>query len=119
MHGQTAVEQAEKISQALFADDFSSLTAAEIEQGFSNVPSVDYAGGPVNIVAFLVDATQIESSRRQAREDIRNGAIYINGVRQQDVDFQVDPAQAFEGKFVIVRKGKKKYTLVRTTASLN
>lgn len=119
VHGQTAVEQAEKISQALFADDFSSLTAAEIEQGFSNVPSVDYAGGPVNIVAFLVDATQIEPSRRQAREDIRNGAIYINGVRQQDVDFQVDPAQAFEGKFVIVRKGKKKYTLVRTTASLN
>lgn len=119
VHGQTAVEQAEKISQALFVDDFSSLTAAEIEQGFSNVPSVDYAGGPVNIVAFLVDATQIEPSRRQAREDIRNGAIYINGVRQQDVDFQVDPAQAFEGKFVIVRKGKKKYTLVRTTASLN
>ncbi|WP_373868169.1 hypothetical protein, partial [Lactobacillus nasalidis] len=37
---------------------------------------------------------------------------YINGDRIQDTDFEVDPAAAFDGKFVIVRKGKKKYTLV-------
>lgn len=61
-----------------------------------------------NILDFLVNDTKIEPSRRQAREDVKNGAIYINGERQQDLDFEVDPTSHFDGKFVIVRKGKKK-----------
>lgn len=114
VHGQAAVDQAEKISKALFSGDLKSLTADEIEQGFSDVPTVDYQGEPVDLVKFLVDETKIESSRRQAREDIQNGAIYYNGERQKDVKFVVDPKTSFDGKFIIIRKGKKKYTLVRT-----
>ncbi|WP_181189513.1 tyrosine--tRNA ligase [Bombilactobacillus bombi] len=113
VHGQAAVDQAEKISAALFSGDIQQLTSDEIEQGFESVPSVDYAGQECNLVEFLVDQTHIEPSRRQAREDIQNGAIYVNGQRQQDVDYQVDPQSAFDGRFVIIRKGKKKYTLVR------
>lgn len=116
VHGQAAVEQAEKISAALFSGDIQSLTAAEIEQGFQAVPSVEYDGGAINLVEFLVDQTKIEPSRRQAREDIKNGAIYVNGIRQQDLDYQVNPAACFDGRFVIIRKGKKKYTLVRTNS---
>lgn len=114
VHGQAAVDQAEKISKALFSGDLKSLTADEIEQGFSDVPTVDYQGEPVDLVKFLVDETKIEPSRRQAREDIQNGAIYYNGERQKDVKFVVDPKESFDGKFIIIRKGKKKYTLVRT-----
>ncbi|UQS83171.1 tyrosine--tRNA ligase [Bombilactobacillus thymidiniphilus] len=117
VHGQAAVEQAEHISEALFAGDLLSLTAVEIEQGFSSVPTVTYDGATLNLVEFLVDATAIEPSRRQAREDIQNGAIYINGTRQSELDYQVDPNAAFEGRFVIVRKGKKKYTLVRVATN--
>ncbi|UQS81922.1 tyrosine--tRNA ligase [Bombilactobacillus folatiphilus] len=113
VHGQAAVDEAERISAALFSGDVLSLTTEEIEQGFSSVPSVDYAGGSCDLVGFLVDQTEIEPSRRQAREDIQNGAIYVNGQRQQDVAYQLDPTQAFDGRFVIIRKGKKKYTLVR------
>ncbi|MBA1393748.1 tyrosine--tRNA ligase, partial [Lactobacillus sp. XV13L] len=113
VHGQAAVDQAEKISAALFSGDIQQLTSDEIEQGFESVPSVDYTGQECNLVEFLVDQTHIEPSRRQAREDIQNGAIYVNGQRQQDVDYQVDPQSAFDGRFVIIRKGKKKYTLVR------
>ena len=63
------------------------------------------------MVEFLVD-TKIESSKRQAREDIQNGAIYVNGDKIQDLEFEVDPSASFEGKYVIIRKGKRKYTLV-------
>ncbi|MBU9789786.1 tyrosine--tRNA ligase [Lentilactobacillus sp. G22-6] len=113
VHGKAAVEQAEHISAALFSGDVSKLTTAEIEQGFKNMPTVEVSAEPLNIVQWLVDSTKIESSRRQAREDINNGAIRINGEKIQDVDFMIDPSKKFDGKFVIVRRGKKKYFLAR------
>ncbi|MFT8411927.1 MAG: tyrosine--tRNA ligase [Schleiferilactobacillus perolens] len=113
VHGAAAVTTAEKISQALFSGDLRELTADEITQGFKDVPSVDVPAGQTNIVEFLVDLTHIEPSRRQAREDVKNGAIYVNGERQQSLDFTVDTEAAFSGHFVIIRKGKKKYTLVK------
>ncbi|WP_461219460.1 tyrosine--tRNA ligase [Lapidilactobacillus salsurivasis] len=113
VHGAAACQQAQHISAAFFSGDLLSLSADEVAQCFHGMPGVTIANAPHDLVEFLVDVTAIEPSRRQAREDINNGAIYINGQRQQDVAFQVDPAAAFDGKFVIVRKGKKKYTLVR------
>lgn len=113
VHGQKAVEEAEHISAALFTGDLTDLSAEEIEQGFKGMPSATIAPTKINLVEFLVDLTKIEPSRRQAREDIQNGAIYVNGQRQNGTDFEVDTNAAFDGKFVIIRKGKKKYTLVR------
>ena len=77
------------------------------------MPSVEVTNAKTNLVEWLVDVTKIEPSRRQAREDIKNGAIYINGQRVQDVDYELDPSQSFDGKFVIVRRGKKRYFLAR------
>lgn len=113
VHGKEAVKQAEHITTALFSGNVADLTTAEIEQGFKNMPSVEVSSEPLNIVQWLVDATKIEKSRRQAREDITNGAIRINGERIEDVDYEINPANKFDGKFVIVRRGKKKYFLAR------
>lgn len=113
VHGEAAVEQAEAISAALFSGDVQDLTAEEIEQGFKQFPSTTAPATPENIVTWLVDTTKIESSRRQAREDIQNGAITINGTKQTDLDHVVEPSNNFAGRFVIVRRGKKKYFLVR------
>lgn len=113
VHGKKAVEEAEAISAALFSGDVSQLTASEIEQGFAAVPSMNAPKEATDVVNFLVDVTGIEKSRRQAREDVTNGAITINGTRVQDLDAVVDPSSHFDGKFVIVRRGKKKYFLVR------
>ena len=65
-----------------------------------------------NIVIWLTD-NGIEPSRRQARQDVSNGAIRINGEKVDDVDAEIDPSIHFDGKFVIVRKGKKHYFLAR------
>lgn len=113
VHGKEAVKQAEHITAALFSGNVADLTTTEIEQGFKNMPSVEVSSDPLNIVQWLVDATKIEKSRRQAREDITNGAIRINGERIEDVDYEINPAKKFDGKFVIVRRGKKKYFLAR------
>jgi tyrosyl-tRNA synthetase len=113
VHGKEAVVEAEHISAALFSGDVSELSVSEIEQGFKNMPSVTAGSDPMNIILWLVDETKIEPSRRQAREDVQNGAIRINGQKVDDIEAEIDPRQHFDGKFVIVRRGKKKYFLAR------
>ena len=112
VHGKEAVHQAEHISKALFSGEVKDLTADEIEQGFKNMPTVTVNKEPENIVEWLV-ASGIEKSKRQAREDVTNGAIYINGDRIKDLEFMIDPSKQFDGKFVIARRGKKHYFLGR------
>lgn len=112
VHGEAAVEEAERISKALFSGDVADLSVDEIEQGFKNMPSVDVENKKENIVIWLTD-NGIEPSRRQARQDVSNGAIWINGEKVDDVDAEIDPSAHFDGKFVIVRKGKKHYFLAR------
>lgn len=112
VHGETALEEAQYITKALFSGEIKDLTTEQIEQGFKNAPSVEAGNESKNLIDFLVD-TKIEPSKRQAREDVKNGAIYVNGERIQDMDYMVNPSDNFDGKFVIIRKGKKKYTLVR------
>ena len=112
VHGQKAVEEAELISKALFSGDIQSLNVQQIEAAFSNVPSVDISNEPKLLVDLLVD-TKIEPSKRQAREDIKNGAIYIDGVRNNDLEAVIRPEEHFDGKFIVIRRGKKKYFLVR------
>lgn len=114
VHGKDAVTEAEHISKALFSGEVKALTSSEIEQGFKNMPSVEVSNEPKNIVEWLVE-TGIEKSKRQAREDVTNGAIYINGERVQDLDAVIDPSENFDGKFVIARRGKKRYFLARVT----
>lgn len=111
VHGEEGLAEAEMITDSLFSGNVKDLTVTQIEQGLKSAPTAESGSAAKNIVDFLVD-TKIESSKRQAREDVENGAIYINGDREQSVDFEVDPSRAFDGKYVIVRKGKRKYTLI-------
>ncbi|MBO5633631.1 MAG: tyrosine--tRNA ligase [Aeriscardovia sp.] len=110
VHGEKAMLEAEKISQVLFNGRISDLTADEVEQAFEKVPSVTITSDSANIVDLLV-TSGIESSKRQAREDITHGAITINGEKITDITSMIDPHTSFDGRFVVIRRGKKKYTL--------
>ncbi|HEY2493708.1 MAG TPA: tyrosine--tRNA ligase, partial [Paenibacillus sp.] len=112
VHNEEALTQAIKISQALFSGDIKSLTADEIEQGFKEMPTFEATKETKNIVDWLVDLG-IEPSKRQAREDINNGAISMNGEKVEDVNTEVTVDKSFDGRFIIIRKGKKKYSLIR------
>ena len=76
------------------------------------MPNVEISSTPENIVELLV-STKIEPSKRQAREDVSNGAISINGDRVTDLNFVINPSDEFDGKFVVIRKGKKNYFLAK------
>lgn len=111
VHGKEALDQAIKISEALFSGDVKQLTKNEIEQGFKDVPTYAAEKSDIGLIDLLV-AAKISSSKRQAREDISNGAIYVNGDRNQNLDHIVTGADRLEDTFTIIRRGRKKYFLV-------
>jgi len=112
IHGEAGLDQALRITAALFSGDLKSLSADEMKVAFSGVPSVELQKEEKNIVDLLVEAN-ISSSKRQAREDVTNGAISINGEKVKDLDYVVDAKDRMEDAFAIIRRGKKKYHMVK------
>jgi tyrosyl-tRNA synthetase len=113
VHGETALLQAIKITDALFSGLVSELDEKEIEQGFKDFPSFTLEGKEDIALIDLLIAANISSSKRQAREDISNGAIYINGDRTTDLERVINGEDRIGDQFVIIRRGKKKYFLIR------
>ena len=112
IHGQEALDQAIRITAALFSGDLKSLSAEEMKDAFKDVPSIEMAKEDKNIVDLLVEAA-ISPSKRQAREDVTNGAISVNGEKVTDLGYVIDGKDRLEDAFSIVRRGKKKYHMVK------
>lgn len=109
VHGEEAYKQALKITEQLFAGNIKSLSAKELKQGLNNVPNYAVqADDNRNIVEVLV-AAKISPSKRQAREDVQNGAIYINGERIQDLAYTLSDDDKIDNELTVIRRGKKKY----------
>ncbi|HJB78221.1 MAG TPA: tyrosine--tRNA ligase [Candidatus Nosocomiicoccus stercorigallinarum] len=111
VHDEAALEEALRITEALFSGNIKELSGKELKDAMKNAPQATVENTEHPLVNLLVD-TKISSSRRQAREDIKNGAIYINGEREQDVDYTVTSKDFLEGDLIVFRRGKKKYTVV-------
>ncbi|SDH73319.1 tyrosine--tRNA ligase [Alteribacillus bidgolensis] len=113
VHGENALRQAQHISQALFGGgDLKELSAEEVKQGFKDVPAHVVEEDEKGLIDLLVEA-KITSSKRQAREDIKNGAVYINGDRCQELDKVISQEDKIDDAFTIIRRGKKKYFLIQ------
>ncbi|TXC90233.1 tyrosine--tRNA ligase [Metabacillus litoralis] len=112
VHGEAALQQAIKISAALFSGEIKDLTGNEILEGFKDVPTTEVTEGEIGLIDLLIQA-KIAPSKRQAREDITNGAIYINGERIQDLEKIISSDDKIDGKFTVIRRGKKKYFLIK------
>ena len=110
LHGEKEYEQAVKISEALFSGNMKSFTSSDIEMAFKGIPPM-MIEEELNLVDLLV-TSNICTSKREAREFITNGSIYINGEREVDLEFQVTRSVSIEQKYVIIRKGKKKYYII-------
>jgi tyrosyl-tRNA synthetase len=112
VHSKEAAEQAQRISHALFYGEFDALAEEEILQGFHDVPTHSMEAETLSLVDLLVEA-KVCSSKREARQDVQNGAIYINGERCAELERTLGARDGLYGKYLIIRRGKKKYTLVQ------
>ncbi len=109
VHGQAAYEQAVQITEILFGGgSLKTLKAKDILAGLKAVPHhVIEADENLNLVELLI-SSGIETSKRQAREDITNGAIYINGERVTDLEYVLSDTDKIDKQVVVIRRGKKK-----------
>ena len=109
IHGEKAYQEALNITEQLFAGNIKNLSVKELKQGLRGVPNYQVqAEDNLNIVDLLVTAGVV-NSKRQAREDVQNGAIYVNGDRIQDLDYTLGDTDKLENELTVIRRGKKKY----------
>ena len=111
IHSEEDYNEAVKISNALFNGDIKSLSAEEIEIGFADLDSVEIEDN-TSLLDLLIKG-QIASSRREAREFVKGGAISLNGDKVFDENHLVTREEAIGGKFIVLRRGKKKYSLAK------
>lgn len=111
IHGRDAYDEAVKISHALFSGDIKALTAKEIEMGFGDLPSINLHDN-LTLVDALIEAS-LAKSKREAREFIQNGAVSLNGDKCQDLEHILSTSDAIEDKFIVIRRGKKLYALIK------
>lgn len=91
VHGKAAYEQAVKTSEILFGGgDLRQLDAKSILTGLKAAPQHQVTDDEDLTLVELLISAGIAPSKRQAREDITNGAIYINGERVQALDYVID-----------------------------
>ncbi len=115
VHGETGLTKALQATGALFGGELDGLSADDIADVFADVPSSeverDALSGGMPVVDLLV-AAGVASSKGDARRSIQGGGIYVNNRRVEDVEHQVEAPAAIEGRFLVLRKGKKSYHLV-------
>lgn len=117
VHGETELERAQAASRVLFGGALEGMSAREVEEIFADVPSSAVARSRLEgeglPVVDLLDETELTPSRSEARRAVKGGGIYVNNHRVSDPHRQVTLEDAVEGSFVVLRKGKRNYHLVR------
>ena len=110
LHGKEEYEKAVKMSEALFSGNVKDLTVKDIDLLFKDAEKKELTE-EMNIVDLLVNLT-ICSSKREAREFVSGGTISINGDKVTDLEKTLSKKDAIENKYIILRRGKKKYFLI-------
>ena len=109
LHGKESYENAVKISEALFSGDIKSFTGKDVEVAFSGLEPFK-----MNEESLLIDVlvnNGVCSSKREAREFMGNGSITVNGDKVTDLEFMVTKDVCIDSKYIVIRRGKKKYHL--------
>ncbi len=119
VHDATALARAEQAAQALFGGDITGLSGAEIADIFAEVPASQMprqplAAGEVTVLDLLVNST-LAKSKAEARRALAEGGIYLNNQRVTDPAQLLGPADVLDGSFLLLRRGKKTYHLVKVT----
>jgi tyrosyl-tRNA synthetase len=118
VHGEAALAEALETTDKLFAasnapaeslseDDLNSM------EGIVklNYPAASIEAG-IDVVSFLAE-TAICPSKGEARKMVQGGGISINRKKVDAIDYKVNNNLLLHGKYLLVQKGKKNYSLVK------
>ena len=119
LHDESGLQQAELASQVLFGGEMGGLTAAEIADIFTDVPSSQLRKSQLEDSGFtivdLMVSSGIAKSKGEARRSIDEGGISLNNIRVGEASRLVSTADLVDGQFLLLRKGRKNYHLVKVS----
>ncbi|TSA57027.1 tyrosine--tRNA ligase [bacterium] len=109
VHGEKIAMFTEKISQKLFYNDIKDFSEKELQMVFENIEIISFQNmKEINLINLLIDV-KVCSSKRQAREDVQNGIIFINGNSYKDIQQIIKKSDCLYDKYLVIKKGKKNY----------
>ena len=110
VHSQEDADEAKKMSEVLFSNNFSSLKESSLEELFANSKIVMNEKMKLEDMLIFIKAA---SSKREAREFIKNNAVSINGIKVNDPLKEFNKEDALFNKYLVIKRGKKNYYLVK------
>ncbi len=116
VHGDDALANAKQATQALFGGDLRGLDEATLNEVFLEAPSSEVPGSAVAESQPLLDVlvrAGVFASKGEARRMVKNGGLYLNGLRVEAEDAKLNEAARLTEGMAVVRKGKKNYHLLR------
>lgn len=114
VHGKEVLDSILETTRGFFGGDalnfIKSTTAATLEK--SGLPTLPYSGEwPVNVVTLLAEAGSF-SSKGEAKKMIQAGGVSINEQKVTDMQTMIDDSHLLNGRFILVRRGKKQLDLI-------
>ncbi len=116
VHGNDALQNAIRASQAMFGGSLAGLDVATLEDIFSEMPSSELPREALNGDRLLIDVlveTGIFKSKGEARRLVQSGGLYLNNERVGADDVKLTPDAVISGAISVVRTGKKSYHLLK------
>ncbi|QDV23937.1 tyrosine--tRNA ligase [Aureliella helgolandensis] len=120
VHGSEGLQAAERATQIFFGAEIADLSDAQLTEIFHDVPSATVTAVELASGLSLIDAlvhVGLAKSKSDARRTIQQGGANINNLRIDDVDYQVTATDLASETVIVLRSGKKKFALLRTSDS--
>nr|WP_283271981.1 tyrosine--tRNA ligase [Spiroplasma sp. SV19] len=111
VHQAEGLTTAQIVSEALFSGNLHQLSVHQLDQLQSSLPFFSLRTFDLPILDLLVQA-EIVMSKREGREFLEQGAITVNGDIVGDETWTVTKDKFLFNKYLIVRRGKRKYYLI-------
>jgi tyrosyl-tRNA synthetase len=115
VHGETETLRAEAAAAALYSEEISTLDEATLLEVCADAPTTVLersALKEMSLVDALVD-TGLVKSKSQARTTITQGGAYVNNRRVDDSDARLGPDDLLFGRYLVLRRGRRDYHLLR------
>ena len=116
IHGEAATREVQQASSILFGGKLAGIGEDTFNEIVGEVPTVNLEsskleGDGLPILELFKDSG-LCTSNGQARKDLQGGGLNLNNERQSDPQRAITPADLLFDKHLLLRKGKRNYTVV-------
>jgi tyrosyl-tRNA synthetase len=117
VHGKAACEDAVRASEIMFGGGLDGITEALFNDVAGEIPTKGLEESKLEGAGIAITDLLVHSglcpSKGQARKDIEGGGIYLNNVRAAEAGRSVTSGDLLFGRFILLRKGKRSYSLLK------